>query len=149
MQVQGFNLIVLIFSNDTTLIYRHLDHFPGLSKFIQKNLFYQQTKTVACTSPVVLSDLCKGSSPRKVGFSASSKCLRIWARFFLWLAMPYINWGCVHLYRFKSCPIPLLMMIDTLKKHIYQILSHPDRKEKSYSTENKSRQSRYHNQELI
>jgi hypothetical protein len=53
----GFQFNCLDFSNDTALIYRHLGSFPGLLKFIQKNLFYQQTKTVAWRSPVVLSDL--------------------------------------------------------------------------------------------
>ncbi len=77
MLVQGSNLIAKIFSNDTTLIYRHLGPFPGLLKFIQINLFYHWTKTVACRSPVVLSDLWKDSSSRKVDFSASRKCLRI------------------------------------------------------------------------
>jgi hypothetical protein len=55
----GFQFNCLDFSNDTTFtsIYRHLGPFPGLLKFIQKNLFYQLTKTVACRSPVVLFDL--------------------------------------------------------------------------------------------
>ncbi len=41
--------------NDKTLYYRHLDHFSGLLKFIEESL--HKTKTVACRSPVVLSDL--------------------------------------------------------------------------------------------
>ncbi len=45
--------------NDKTLHYRHLDMFSGLLKFTQKNLFYQQTKTVVCMSTVVLSDIWK------------------------------------------------------------------------------------------
>jgi hypothetical protein len=56
----GFQFNCFDIFNDKTLNYRHLDHFllfSGLLKFIQKNLFYQQIKTIACTNPVVLSDL--------------------------------------------------------------------------------------------
>ncbi len=61
MPVQVFSLIVDIL-NDKTRNYWHLDQFSG---------------TVACETPIVLSDLWKDSSSRKVDFSASSKCLRI------------------------------------------------------------------------
>jgi hypothetical protein len=52
----GFQFNFFDFLNDKTLNDRLLDHFSGLLKFIQKNLFYQPTKTIACTNPVVLSD---------------------------------------------------------------------------------------------
>jgi hypothetical protein len=55
--------------NDKTLNKRLLDHLSGLLKCIQKNLFYQQTKTKACLNPVVLSDLWKDGSSQKVDFS--------------------------------------------------------------------------------
>jgi hypothetical protein len=77
----GFQFNCFDIFNDKTLNYRHLDHFSGLLKFIQKFFFYRQTKT-SRTNPVVpvLSDLWKDSSLRKVDFSASSKCLRIRAQ---------------------------------------------------------------------
>ncbi len=46
-----------------------MDLFSGLLKFIKNNLLYHLTKTVTCTSPVVLSDLWKDSSLWKVDFS--------------------------------------------------------------------------------
>ncbi len=73
----GFQFNCFDIFNDKTLDYRLLDHLSGLLKCIQKNLLYQQTTTIACPNPVVLSDLWKGGSSRKVDFSASSKCLRI------------------------------------------------------------------------
>ncbi len=78
----GFQFNCLDIFNDKTLNYRFLDHLSGLLKFIQKNLFSQQTNTIACQNPVVLSDLWKDSSSRKVDFSAYSKCLRIRAQVF-------------------------------------------------------------------
>jgi hypothetical protein len=50
----GFQCNCFDIFNDKTLNYRYVDHFSGLLKFIQKNLFYQQTKTISCTNPVVL-----------------------------------------------------------------------------------------------
>ncbi len=77
----GFQFNCFDICNDKTLHYRLLDHLSGLLKCIQKNIFYHQTTTIACPNPVVLSDLWKDSSSRKVDFSASRKCLRIRALF--------------------------------------------------------------------
>jgi hypothetical protein len=53
----GFQFNCFDIFNDKTLNYRLLDHLTGLLKCIQKNIFYQQTTTIACPNPVVLSDL--------------------------------------------------------------------------------------------
>ncbi len=70
----GFQFNCFNIFNDKTLNCRLLGHLSGLLKCIQKNLFCQQTTTIACPNPVVLSDLWKDGSSRKVDFSASSKC---------------------------------------------------------------------------
>jgi hypothetical protein len=43
----GFHFNCFDIFNDKTLNYRHLNHFSDLLKFIQKNLFHKQTKTIA------------------------------------------------------------------------------------------------------
>jgi hypothetical protein len=50
------------------------------SLFFLQNSFYNQQKIEATVSPAVHSDLWKDSSPRKVDFSSSTKCLRIRAQ---------------------------------------------------------------------
>ncbi len=52
----GFQFNCYAIFNDKTLNYRHLDHFFRFVNFTEKNLFYHK-KTVACKSPIVLSDL--------------------------------------------------------------------------------------------
>ncbi len=78
VRVQGFSLFVLIF-----LMIKHLTLGIWTAfrpvEIYTKEVSYQQTKNVACTSPAVFSDLWKESSSRKVDFSASSNFLRIQA----------------------------------------------------------------------
>ncbi len=111
----GFQFNCFDIFNDKTLNYRYLDHFLGLLKFIQKNIFYQQTKATACINPVVLSDLWKDSSLRKVDFSASSKCYRIWALYCM---------KCIHCwYRIRYAMSSLLLTYLELISNILNKLN--------------------------
>ncbi len=51
----GFQFNCFDIFDDKTLNYRLLDHLSGLLKCIQKNIFYQQTTTIAC--PTLLYSL--------------------------------------------------------------------------------------------
>jgi hypothetical protein len=55
----GFQFNILNIFNDNNNMYRHFVQFSILLIFRQTNNFYQHTYTVACMSPVVLSDLWK------------------------------------------------------------------------------------------
>jgi hypothetical protein len=81
--VQGFSLIVMVF-----LLIKHLIIgllFKSVQIYLKEYFLSFKKNCSLYTSPVVLSDLCKDSSWRKVDFSASSKCLRIRAQVFLQL----------------------------------------------------------------
>ncbi len=66
MKVQGFGLIIFYIFNGKTFSRDIWTTFQVCSDLYRRIFFNQNTKTVTCPSPVVLSDLWKDSSLLKV-----------------------------------------------------------------------------------